>query len=220
MRASLTGYRAPSPQALSVTRVNDGPVLVNTKIRRSVRACAHRRRNMGQEQSHVAHGGVAQARRQRDDEETAQRRSGPAEGEGDLRRHRARRSGESFKSDHSTESGGYRSGSSGYRSGSSSYRSGSGGFQSDDYHCAALYKNDHYRDTSRELYRPVKIAKERRHKVLFGEGEESSRLASYLSDEGKAKPKGAAPTAKRTGIRNYTPKILSDGEPKRIESWI
>lgn len=181
---------------------------------------------MGQDQSYVAHGGVAQVRRHKDDyEESAHRSSGSAdrdrERDGDLRRHRARRSADSFKSDNSGESGGYRSGSSGYRSGSS----GSSGFRSDgsacsEHYCPPLYKNDHYRDVGKELYRPVKIAKDRRHKLqLFDDGEKG-RLAGYLSEEGKAKPINAATTPKRAGIRNYTPKILSEGEQKRIESWI
>lgn len=48
----------------------------------------------------------------------------------------------------------------------------------------------------------------------------SARLKGYLSDTEKAKLK-AGPTTKKAGIRNYTPKILSEDEQRlKIEGWI
>lgn len=172
---------------------------------------------MGQEQSFVTHGGVSPVRRYKDKYEdpidyrtSVNYRSNSYE-EKDYKRHKSRRSADSFKSDNSsTESSGYRSGSSAYECRS-------------DYYCSSIYKNDHYKDVNKELYKPVKIPKEKRYKVQLFDGDrdeiKSARLQSYLSDTEKAKLK-AGPT-KKAGIRNYTPKIISEEEQrKKLDNWI
>lgn len=111
--------------------------------------------NMGQEQSHVAHRG-AQVRRYTD------KIDDPIRYKSDYRadeqyRHKSRRSPDS-NSDSSNES-------SGYRSGSSAYDFRSDRSSKSNYYCTSLYKNDHYKDVNKELYKPVKIPKEKRYKV-------------------------------------------------------
>lgn len=176
---------------------------------------------MGQEQSYASHASVASARRYSKYDKDAkyedpiQYRSPPIDyrtDEKDYKRHKIRRSGDSFKSDNTD--------SSGYRSGSSAYECRSDRSSKSDYYCTSLYKNDHYKDVNKEIYKPVKITKEQRYKLqLFDDKEDlkSERLKSYLSDTEKAQKS----TQKKCGIRNYTPKILSDEEQrKKIENWI
>lgn len=143
----------------------------------------------------------------------------------DYKRHRARKSAESFKSDNSsTESSGYRSGSnSAYDYRSASERSSSGS----EYYRISLYKNDHYKDINKELYKPVKISKEKRYKLQFLDVDDAdnvgndSRTKSYLSETGKTKLKAGPVLTKKAGIRNYTPKILSEEDQrKQIDNWI
>lgn len=179
---------------------------------------------MGQEQSFASHASVTSTRRYKDNkyEDPVQYRSSPrleyrqsGIEDTDYKRHKVRRSADSFKSDNSsTESSGYRSGSSAYE-----YRSDRS--SKSEYYCTSLYKNDHYKDINKELYKPVKIPKEKRYKLqLFDEREDlkSERLKSYLSETEKAKVK--TNPLKKAGIRNYTPKILSEEEQKKIENWI
>ncbi|GBP43961.1 hypothetical protein EVAR_27129_1 [Eumeta japonica] len=92
----------------------------------------------------------------------------------DYKRHRVRRSTDSTKSDNSsTESSGYRSGSnSGYEYRSASERSTT----SSDYYHLSLYKNDHYKDVNKELYRPVKIPKDKRCKLQLLDVEEAKDM--------------------------------------------
>lgn len=143
----------------------------------------------------------------------------------DYKRHRVRRSAESFKSDNSsTESSGYRSGSnSAYDYRSASERSSSGS----DYYKSSLYKNDNYKEINKELYKPVKISKEKRYKLQFLDAEDNksigkgTRLSSYLSETEKAKLRAGPAATKKAGIRNYTPKILSEvDQRKKIDNWI
>lgn len=175
---------------------------------------------MGQEQSY-AHTSVTQVRRYKDKyDEHLHYCSSPVDyrandyDDKDYKRHKARRSADSFKSDNSsTESSGYRSGSSAYE-----YRSDRS--SKSDYYCTSLYKNEHYKDVNKELYKPVKLHKEKRYNTLqlFDAEKDdlkSARLKSYLSETEKAK---TAP-AKKPGIRNYTPKILSE-EDRKKQSWI
>ncbi|CAD0204459.1 unnamed protein product [Chrysodeixis includens] len=178
---------------------------------------------MGQEQSY-SHASVAPVRRYTHKDkydEPLQYRSTPldyraSDYDNDYKRHKARRSADSFKSDNSsTESSGYRSGSSAceYRSDRSS-RS--------DYYCTSLYKNEHYKDVNKELYKPVKLHKEKRYNTLqlFDAEKDdlkSARLKSYLSETEKAK----TTPMKKPGIRNYTPKILSvEEQRKKSHNWI
>ncbi|XP_075983672.1 uncharacterized protein LOC142981558 [Anticarsia gemmatalis] len=176
---------------------------------------------MGQEQSY-AHASGTQVRRYKDKyDEPLQYRSSPVDYRANdyedkhYKRHKARRSADSFKSDNSsTESSGYRSGSSAYE-----YRSDRS--SKSDYYCTSLYKNEHYKDANKELYKPVKLHKEKRYNTLqlFDTDKDdikSARLKSYLSDSEKVK---TAP-AKKAGIRNYTPKILSEEEQRKKQSWI
>ncbi|XP_068623353.1 uncharacterized protein [Battus philenor] len=166
---------------------------------------------MGQEQSFVAHG-VTQSRRHNDGYDSPVQYRNKSAADNEHKRLKARRSADSFKSDNSN-------GSSGYRSGSSA-----GEFRSDrsssDYYCISLYKNDHYREVNKELYKPVKIPKEKRYKLQLleakGEDIKSARLKGYHSESDKSKLK-QVPAPKKAGIRNYTPKILSENEK---ESWI
>lgn len=176
---------------------------------------------MGQEQSYAAHASAAQVARYKEKySDPLQYRSSPITfpadfDEKDYKRHKARRSAESFKSDSSTKSSGYRSGSSGYEC--RSERS-----SKSDYYCTSLYKNNHYTDVNKELYKPVKIPKEKRYKLqLFDDKDElkTPRLKSYHSEPESTKPKVTAP--KKAGIRNYTPKILSEDEQrKKVDNWI
>lgn len=172
---------------------------------------------MGQEQSY-SHASIGPASRYRDDYEQPGYRSSqldyrPSHVDNDYKRHKARRSADSFKSDNSsTESSGYRSGSSACECRSSK----------SDYYCTSLYKNDHYKDINKELYKPVKIPKEKRYKIqLFDLQKDeirNTRFKEYLSDTEKSKTKTAT---KNTGIRNYTPKILSEDEAKKkTGDWI
>ncbi|XP_013189596.1 uncharacterized protein LOC106134169 [Amyelois transitella] len=175
---------------------------------------------MGQEQSYAGHASVAQVRRYKDKYDPTPFTVSPVdfrtdyeEKDKDFKRHKARRSAESFKSDNSTESSGYRSGSSAYECRSDrSYKS--------DYYCTSLYKNDHYKDVNKELYKPVKISKEKRYKLPFEVDKEDirkDRLNSYLNDAEAHKSN----TQKKGGIRNYTPKILSEeDERKQVDKWI
>lgn len=178
---------------------------------------------MGQEQSYIGHASVAPVKKYQDKyEDPIQYRVSPIDYRTsdyeikDYKRHKARRSADSFKSDNSsTESSGYRSGSSGCEC--RSERS-----STSDYYCTSLYKNDHYKAVNKELYKPVKIPKDKRLKQLYDEQEEikSARLKSYLSDAEKAKLK-SGPSPKNAGIRNYTPKIISAEEQrKKLENWI
>ncbi|CAG5044468.1 unnamed protein product [Parnassius apollo] len=180
---------------------------------------------MGQEQSYVAHGSVAQVRHYKDNKYggPVHYRSNSVDSRstdcdcGEYKRHRARRSADSFKSDNSSNE------SSGYRSGSSAYDIRSSRSSNSDYYCTSLYKNDHYREVNKELYKPVKITKEKRYQLLCevnNKDIKSARLKGYLSDAEKASL-NTGPTPKKAGIRNYTPKILSEGEQrKKIESWL
>lgn len=171
---------------------------------------------MGQEQSYASHASVTSTRRYKDHkyEDPIPYRSSPIDyrtDEKDYKRHKIRRSGDSFKSDN-TES-------SGYRSSSSAYECRSDRSSNSDYYCTSLYKNDHYRDVNKEIYKPVKISKEKRYKLqLFDEKDDlkSERLKSYLKDTEKVQT-----TPKKSGIRNYTPKILSEEEQrKKTDNWI
>ncbi|XP_063368389.1 uncharacterized protein LOC134656794 isoform X2 [Cydia amplana] len=175
---------------------------------------------MGQEQSYAAHASAAQVARYKEKySDPLQYRSSPITFPADLddkdyKRHKARRSAESFKSDSSTKSSGYRSGSSGYEC--CSERS-----SKSDYYCTSLYKNSHYTDVNKELYKPVKIPKEKRYKLQYDDKDElkTPRLKSYHSEPESTKSKVAAP--KKAGIRNYTPKILSeDDQRKKVDNWI
>lgn len=171
---------------------------------------------MGQEQSY-SHASVGQsANRYKEKYETPYRSTQldyRSSYEESYKRHKPRRSVDSYKSDNSsTESSGYRSGSSACECRSTS-----------DYYTTSLYKNDHYKDINKELYKPVKIPKEKRYKLqlfdLQKEELKSARLKSYLSEAEKAKLKAGPGTAqKKTGIRNYTPKILE--EEQRKKDWI
>lgn len=180
---------------------------------------------MGQEQSYVGHANSHRSRFTEKYEDPIQYRrdfnnrtqyrppSNDYHDPGDYKRHRARRSAESFKSDNSsTESSGYRSGSN-----SASDRS-----STSDYY--SLYKNDHYRDINKEIYKPVKLSKERQYKFLDSEKEfesagKGANINSYLSESEKTILKGGQ--TKKSGIRNYTPKILTEDDPrKKLEDWI
>ncbi|XP_011560365.3 uncharacterized protein LOC125488518 [Plutella xylostella] len=176
---------------------------------------------MGQEQSYAHASGTRRRYTDADDY-----RHGPDYRDyydSDYKRHRARRSADSFKSDLSSAE------SSGYRSGSNSayeYRSASERSHSSDYCRLSLYKNDHYKDVNKELYRPVKIPKEKRYKLALdiekGESIKSNRSKqSYLSDTERGLKTNSAPT-KKVGIRNYTPKILTeeDQNNKKLDSWM
>lgn len=133
----------------------------------------------------------------------------------DYKRHKLRRSADSFKSyNSSTESSGYRSGSSAYETRSdSSSKSG--------HYCSTFYKNDYYKDINKEVYKPVKISKEKRYKRQFfdipREDAKSDTLKNYLSETESAKLK--VPVPKKAGIRNYTPKILSEEEQRKKLDW-
>ncbi|XP_053617680.1 uncharacterized protein LOC128679440 [Plodia interpunctella] len=177
---------------------------------------------MGQEQSYAGHASVTQVRRYKEKyADPTPYRASPVDyrshdyEDKDYKRHKVRRSADSFKSDNSsTESSGYRSGSSGYecRSDRSS---------KSDYYCTSLYKNDHYKDINKELYKPVKISKDKRYKLQLFDVEKEDikqdRLNSYLNDAEAHKNN----TQKKAGIRNYTPKILSeDEERKKVDKWI
>lgn len=177
---------------------------------------------MGQEQSYIAHTSVASVKKYQDKyEDSLQYRVSSVDYRSDYvrkdyKRHRARRSAESFKSDHSSNE------SSGYRSGSSACESRSDGSLNSDYYCTSLYKNNHYKDINKEIYKPIKIPKDKRYKHLLDDQDDtkSARLKGYLSESEKAKLK-AGPTPKKAGIRNYTPKIISAEEQrKKIENWI
>lgn len=197
---------------------------------------------MGQEQSYAAHASGTQVRaRYKDNYEEPVQYHSPSDygrtsdyrkstvsdysDDSDYKRHRARRSADSFKSDiSSTESSGYRSGSnSGYEYRSASERSSTGS----DYYRVSLYKNDHYKDVNKELYKPVKISKEKRYKLHFLDDDDidsisqTTRKEGYLSEAEKAKLKAGPVATKKVGIRNYTPKILSEEEQrKKIDNWI
>ncbi|KOB65565.1 Uncharacterized protein OBRU01_22472 [Operophtera brumata] len=174
---------------------------------------------MGQEQS-SSHASVGQARRYKEKYDESPFRSSQldyrsSDYEGNnYKRIKPRRSADSFKSDNSSiESSGYRSGSSVCECRSSK----------SDYYCTSLYKNDHYKAINKELYKPVKIPKEKRYKLqLFDlEKEElrSARVKGYLSEAEKTNLRtGSFP--KKTGIRNYTPKILEDEQKKKSDNWI
>lgn len=183
------------------------------------RESAGTRHTMGQEQSY-AHASAAQVRRYKDKfDEPLHYRSSPvdyraSDYEKDYKRHKARRSADSFKSDNSSTE------SSGYRSGSSACEYPSDRSSKSDYYCTPLYKNEHYKDVNKEIYKPVKLHKEKRYNTLqLFETEKddlkSARLKSYLSESEKAK----TTPAKKPGIRNYTPKILSE-EEQRKKHWI
>lgn len=178
---------------------------------------------MGQEQSY-AHASATQLRRYKEKYEDPihyRHSSVDFDYESDYKRHRIRRSGDSFKSDNSsTESSGYRSGS----NSTYEYRSASERSNASDYYRLSIYKNDHYKDVNKELYKPVKIPKEKRYKYLDIDKSDSiktTRLKSYLSESEKAKLKAGPNQAKKSGIRNYTPKILSEEEQKKkLDNWI
>lgn len=176
---------------------------------------------MGQEQSFVAHANVAHVNKYHDKyDNTIQYRVSTTDyrtsdyDRKDYKRHRARRSAESFKSENSSTE------SSGYRSGSSAYETRSDRSTNSDYYCTSIYKNDHYKDINKEIYKPIKLSKEKHYKQLFDDQDDSTRSRGYLSEAEKAKLK-AGPTPKKAGIRNYTPKIISAEEQrKKIENWI
>ncbi|CAG9559046.1 unnamed protein product [Danaus chrysippus] len=176
---------------------------------------------MGQEQSYIAQGNLSPVKKYQDKYENQiqytvsniEYRSSEYDRK-DYIRYKPRRSTESYKSDNSsTESSGYRS--------SSSANECSDRSSSSYYFCSSLYKNDHYKNANKDLYRPVKIPKDKRYKQLFDtEDTKNTRLKGYVSDTEKAKSKVASST-KKTGIRNYTPKILSAEEQrKKLENWI
>lgn len=123
--------------------------------------------------------------------------------------YRRKRSPDTKSDNSSTESSGYRS--------SSTYECHSNRSSKSDYY--SIYKNDHYKDINKELYKPVKI-KDKRYKLQLLDLEKdelkSARLKSYLSEAEKAQLKTAP---KKAGIRNYTPKILSEEEQRKKE-WI
>ncbi|CAG9791393.1 unnamed protein product [Diatraea saccharalis] len=173
---------------------------------------------MGQEQSYPGHTSVSQVARYKDKygpQYTSGPLYSPGEYDNDYKRHKPRRSGGSFKSDNSSTE------SSGYRSGSSTYESHSNRSSKNDYYCTSLYKNDHYKDVNKELYRPVKIKEKKHLQLLSLEKDEfkSARLKSYLDEAEKAKH--TSPSQKKAGIRNYTPKILSEEEQrKKVDNWI
>ncbi|XP_073948387.1 uncharacterized protein [Choristoneura fumiferana] len=175
---------------------------------------------MGQEQSYAAHASGPAVRYKDKYQDPNHYRSTPinfpTDFDEDYKRHKVRRSAESFKSDSSTKSSGYRSGSSGYEC--RSERS-----TKSDYYCNSVYKNNHYKDVNKELYKPVKIPKEKRYKLqLFDDKDElkSARLKSYHSEPETTKTKPGT-TPKKAGIRNYTPKILSEEEQrKKVDDWI
>lgn len=168
---------------------------------------------MGQEQSY-SHSSIArtESRLYKNDGYTSPPLEyRPSSYDKDYKRHKARRSADSFKSDNSsTESSGYRSGSSLCECRSTK----------SDYYCTSLYKNDHYKDINKEIYKPVKIPKEKRYKLqlfdLQKEEIKSSRMKGYMSEPEKSQPKiNTGTSQKNTGIRNYTPKILSEEEQKK-----
>ncbi|CAH4027800.1 uncharacterized protein LOC123709394 [Pieris brassicae] len=172
---------------------------------------------MGQEQS-LAQASVAPVRHYQDNYANRIHRASsvdlPTDYHKDYRK--LRRSTDSYKSDNSSTE------SSGYRSGSSAYDRRSDRSSKSNYYCIPLYKNDHYKEINKELYRQVKIPKDKRHKLQpFHDNEiKTERIKSYLSDTEKAKAK-PAPTPKKAGIRNYTPKIISaEEETKKVDSWI
>lgn len=173
---------------------------------------------MGQEQSYSHAGSAPSVNRYKDNYEAQYRTTQldyRTQYEESYKRHKPRKSADSFKSDiSSTESSGYRSGSSACECRSTT-----------DYYCTSLYKNDHYKDINKELYKPVKIPKETRYKLqlfdLQKEEVQGARLKSYsyLSEAEKAKLKtGTSSSQKKTGIRNYTPKILE--EEQRKKDWV
>ncbi|CAG4933212.1 unnamed protein product [Colias eurytheme] len=175
---------------------------------------------MGQEQSLADHTTVAPLRHYRDKYPDRQRASSIDLRSCDYERrdytHKSRRSTDSFRSDNSSTE------SSGYRSGSSACDRHSDRSSKSDYYCVPLYKNDSYKEVNKELYKPVKIPKDKRYKLqLFTDTEKikSARIKSYLSDTEKVTLK-AEPAPKRAGIRNYTPKIISAEEQrKKIDNW-
>lgn len=168
---------------------------------------------MGQEQSY-AHASATQVRRYRENqyEDPLQYRHATNQYRSNYDK-RVRRSGTSLKSD-TTESSGYRSET------SSAYECRS--TASDDYCRLSLYKNDHYKDVSKELYKPVKI-KEKRHSFQFVDSEKAdaiknAKITTYLTDTEKNNLKTKTKTL---GIRNYTPKILSEEEKqKQLDNWL
>lgn len=180
---------------------------------------------MGQEQSYAAHASGSKGQLKDKYNDPLEYRGSPVDyrssdyEDTDYKRHKARRSGDSFKSDNSSTE------SSGYRSGSSAYDCRSDRSSKSGYYCVSLYKNDHYKDINKELYKPVKIPKDKRYKLqLFDVGKDdlqSARLRGYLSETEKAKLKTGVPAQKKAGIRNYRPKILSEEEQrKKIDNWI
>lgn len=169
-------------------------------------------RTMGQEQSYAGHSATRYSERYPD--APCRPATDFADYDPDYKRHKARRSADSFKSDNSSTE------SSGYRSSSSAFECHSNRSSKSDYYCTSLYKNDHYKDINKELYKPVKI-KDKRYKLQLLDLEKdelkSARLKSYLSEAEKAQLK--APVPKKAGIRNYTPKILTE-EDQRKKDWI
>lgn len=172
---------------------------------------------MGQEQSYPGHASP----RYKDRYGEPQYRDAPFDyrtdfDDKDYKRHKIRRSADSFKSDNSSTE------SSGYRSSSSAFECHSNRSSKSDYYCTSLYKNDHYKEINKELYKPVKI-KDKRYKLQLLDLEKdelkSARLKSYLSEAEKAQLK-ANVTPKKAGIRNYTPKILSEEEQRKKVDWI
>ncbi|XP_050677646.1 uncharacterized protein LOC126974227 [Leptidea sinapis] len=169
---------------------------------------------MGQEQSLGAHTSVAPIKHYQHKYDTKSSLDlRITDYERNYRHKGPRKSVESLKSDISTES-------SGYRSGSSAYEQRSDVSCKTDYNYTSLYKNSHYKDLNKELYKPVKI-KEKRNKLTFYDESDdikSTRIRSYLSDTEKLKLEQIAP--KKAGIRNYTPKIISaEEQTKKTGSW-
>ncbi|XP_028043371.1 uncharacterized protein LOC114252891 [Bombyx mandarina] len=175
---------------------------------------------MGQEQSYVhANGPVRRYKNKYEDPVQYRnsidcRKSEYESKEYEYIRQKARRSADSFKSDHSTESSGYRSGSSACECRSEvSSKSG--------YYGTSLYKNDHYKDANKDIYKPVKLPKEKRYRnqliQLQKDELKSARLMSYLDESDKGQFKTGS--SKKSGIRNYTPKILSEEEQKGKLDW-
>lgn len=84
-----------------------------------------------------------------------------------------------------------------------------------------------------DIYKPLKIGKNKIHrlKILDADKDTAIYLEKHLSiksylDKGDVKkinkgPQLPEPVAKKSGIRNYTPKILSEKKmQKDLEHWI
>lgn len=97
-----------------------------------------------------------------------------------------------------------------------------------------IYTNVHYRDVNNnDIYKPLKINKNNVHRLKILNADKDTAIylekhlsiKSYLNHEDVKKKKSGSkpeePAQKKAGIRNYTPKILSEkGPQKDLEHWI